>query len=127
MRGCNTNAPRNVHHGTYSFADILQKLAMSEQRQVSVSVRKKPLQVYLRRVQMKKLRKRWDRPWEYCSTFELADCVLTSVVWGLAATDEEKMLTYPYVWLQANFSFWNNHHFNYVSLPSLESLQQVQT
>ena len=58
MRGCNTNAPRNVPHGTYSFVDTLQKLAMSEQRQVSASVRKKPLQVYLRRVQRKKLRKR---------------------------------------------------------------------
>ena len=55
MRGCNTNAPRNVHHGTYSFVDTLQKLALSEQRQVSASVRKKRLQVYLRRVHGEKL------------------------------------------------------------------------
>ena len=58
LRGCNAHVPWNVHHSAYSFADTLQKLALSEQRQVSASVRRKRLQLSLWRVHGKKLWKR---------------------------------------------------------------------
>ena len=64
---------------------------------------------------------------EYGGTFALAGCVLISVEWSLAATDEERNVDISLSLALSQLVLPEQSSFNYVTLASMESFQQLQT
>ena len=58
--------------------------------------------------------------------FEIAECVLTSAAWSLAAPDEEKNVDISLALASSQVFLAKQSHFNYVTLAPMKSLQQLQ-